>query len=45
LTLKSAIRKVRVDREVRRLTYAKVKAQAEAEEVAIAFAVFAESCI
>jgi len=45
LTLKSAIKKVRVDRETRRLTYAKRKAETEAEEIAIAFAIFAESCI
>ena len=43
LTLKAAIKKVRVDREIRRRFHAGRKAAAEAEEIAIAFEIFTES--
>jgi len=43
LTLKAAIRKVRVDREIRRRFHAGRRAAAQAEEIAAAFAIFTES--
>jgi len=43
LSLKAAIRKVLVDRNIRRRSHAGRKAAAEAEQIAIAFAIFTES--
>ena len=43
LTLKAAVRKVRVDREIRRRSHAERRSAAEAEEIAIAFEIFTES--